>query len=295
MLLGKSGEGKSSTGNTILGETVFTVNGCQDSVTGQCENKSKIINGRKYTITDTPGFFDTVRSEEKLVTEIAKCIFDSAPGPHAFIIVMKVARFTKKEEEVLEKIKEIFAEDTFKHALVLFTYGRELSDETIEQFVGNSGSTDSSVQRKTNLRKFVEQCNGRCHAIDNKHWNQEEGENSNRTQLEKLFDTIEDIVQENGCYSNDFSLLVVQAIQREMERMRMHEMGLTDRDIREQAKNRVEQRVLMNKCAATFAALFYAAFSRQKFSSCVGRAAATTSGPSEAIKEFRRLLNILKE
>lgn len=269
--------------------------GCQDSVTGQCETQSRIINGRKSTITDTPGFFDTVRSEEKLIPEIAKCIFDSAPGPHAFIIVMRVGRFTKQEEEVLEKIKKIFAKDTFKHALVVFTHGRDLNNQTIEQFIEKSGSTDSSVQSKTHLKKFVEQCHGRCHAIDNKHWNQEEGESSNRIQLDKLFDTIEDIVQKNGCYSNDFSLLVVQAIQREMERMRMHEMGLTDRDIREKAKNRVGRRVLMNKTAATFAGLFCAAFSLPKFSSCVGRAAATTSDPNEAIKEVRRLLKILRE
>lgn len=94
------------TGNTILGEKVFESSGSSSSVTKGCKKEFGTINGRQISIIDTPGLFDTSMSDEEVEEEIKLCISYSAPGPHAFLVVIKPDRFTK-ENAFLVKRQEI--------------------------------------------------------------------------------------------------------------------------------------------------------------------------------------------
>ncbi|XDV19436.1 hypothetical protein PO909_024906 [Leuciscus waleckii] len=102
-----------------------------------------MVDGRTFII-DTPGIFDTRLDEEIIKFEIIRSIIECAPAVDAFVIVIKVQR-----------------EDTFKHAVVLFTHGEDLEDQSIEEF----------VKKSPKLQELVDKCGGRCHVIDNKHWN----------------------------------------------------------------------------------------------------------------------------
>ncbi|KAE8279334.1 hypothetical protein D5F01_LYC22921 [Larimichthys crocea] len=187
---------------------MFKIGHTPNSGTSECEAETKSVNGRSITLIDTPGFFDTDRSEEEMKPEIVRCITECAPGPHAFLIVLKVEKFTELEQAVVNKIKEYFSEEVFKYATVVFTHGDQLPEgQTIEDY----------VHQNKLVSDLVKKCGGRCHVIDNKYWNQNPKQEyrSNQFQVEELLKTIDKMMMENSCYTNEKLQAVEKNIKQE--------------------------------------------------------------------------------
>ncbi len=113
-------------------------------------------------------------------------MFLSAPGVRAFLVVVPFGRFTKREEDILKKVKEVFGKDVLKHVILLFTYGDECIRERIQ----------AEINGNSLVSKVIQSCQG-YHVLNNR-------DLTDRQQVRGLLQKIDTMTERNqGYYINE--------------------------------------------------------------------------------------------
>lgn len=173
--------------------------------------------GKNILVVDTPGLFDPGMSNKRVIQEIVKCIYLTSPGPHAFILVVSVGRFTKEEQETVDLFVSIFGEKIWNYIIVLFTRADDLKDGGI--------SFEHFLQTvPDNLKTVLQKCGNRCIAFDNR-----ADDTTKQKQVKELLSLIQAKVNQTDAsfYTNE----MFKAAEKELARI-MANNGKKRRDIR---------------------------------------------------------------
>ncbi|CAM4464313.1 unnamed protein product [Leuciscus chuanchicus] len=201
VLLGKTGSGKSSTGNTIIGNFEFQNGISSKSVTRHCQRHKTTVESKVISVIDTPGLYDTSLTGEELKAEVLKCVYMSVPGPHVFLLVLRVGvRFTEEEKNTVKWIQENFGEEAARYTIVLFTHADQLKGKPLDEY----------IRENNDLQVVVDECGGRVHSFNNE-------DLRNRDQVTELLEKIDEMVKKNG--GQHYTDEIYKKAQKKIERV----------------------------------------------------------------------------